>query len=122
VAENGCTGACCAAFTLNYTPLELALRMTDPAEPWLEDGVLIAAMVVPLTAEEADLRLEAAGGEPISVEGGEFYTCRYWDPDTRLCRNYEGRPAMCRNYPGGQECRHATACTCVGIAREEGGS
>lgn len=27
------------------------------------------------------------------------FTCRNWDPDTRLCLIYDQRPAMCSRYP-----------------------
>lgn len=39
-------------------------------------------------------------------EDHDRFTCRYWNPFTRLCTNYENRPYMCSAYPYGDVCYH----------------
>lgn len=96
-----CPGHCCAAFSLPFTPTELALRFTR-----LVDGTMVAAMAIPLTHEQAVERNRANGGQTDIAPAANWYTCRYWDEETKLCRNYEGRPAMCSEYPYGKKCEH----------------
>lgn len=48
--------------------------------------------------------------------GEGYFTCKNWDPATRLCGIYETRPEMCRAYPEpGKVCG---GCELVGQAKE----
>lgn len=38
--------------------------------------------------------------------GGELFTCRHWDPVTKMCNGYVGRPELCSDYPYREACRH----------------
>ena len=46
-------------------------------------------------------------GEPEKTEhadmlndlGQDWFTCKNWNKETRLCMIYETRPQMCRDYP-----------------------
>lgn len=104
--ENGCSGLCCAAFSLPERPEKLPEIAGD-------EGEQIAAMVIPLTAAEARERYEAFGGtdpEQFPADGTLFFTCRNWDEVTRLCAIYETRPDMCRKFPYGNGCPHGCPC------------
>jgi Fe-S-cluster containining protein len=71
----------------------------------LRDGEMIADMVIPLTLDQANERLErfGAGREYEPAAEGHVYTCRHFDDETRLCTIYERRPEMCRDYPYAQD-------------------
>lgn len=109
---NGCSGACCAAFTL--TP-DLEECEVEGGTRRVDDEAYIADMVVPISVGEALARKVAFGGSVDEGLGGkQWYRCRHWDEGTRLCREYGSRPAMCRDYPylRGGGCEHG--CSCVG--------
>jgi Fe-S-cluster containining protein len=88
---------------------------------------MIADMLIEITPAEAAARLEAAGAvlpedenlnmvkwaEGIEQAGGHYplYTCRHWDPQTKLCTVYDERPAMCRDYPYDGRCNADCACS-----------
>lgn len=106
----GCTGACCAAFHLDYTLRELR-------RPGLQDGTFIADMVIPLSPKEARERSLRFGGNPRPWPWklrGHYFMCRHWDEETRLCTVYDQRPRMCSGYPyDGESCELGAGCTCV---------
>jgi Fe-S-cluster containining protein len=110
VDTSGCTGACCAAFHLEYTLTELRTRK-------LQDGAFIADMVIPLSPKEARQRAEQFGGTgkwPWKLRG-HYFACRHWDEKTRLCTVYDRRPRMCSGYPyEGEPCGLGKSCTYVG--------
>lgn len=115
---SGCNGDCCAVFFLPYTISEMRRRA-----PTLRDGQQIAEMVIPLTPKEARERREQLAPGSIALpirwrDRGHHFTCRHWDPETRLCGIYEDRPTMCRTFPDGDPCEHG--CDCVGEARPDG--
>lgn len=76
---------------------------------WLElepenvpDGPFIKDMLVeldPSVAREKHRGWGFVGWEP--DEGERYFTCKHWDPSTRLCTVYEERPKMCRDHPCG---------------------
>lgn len=37
------------------------------------------------------------GGPPVMFPN--VFSCRHFDPDTRLCTNWENRPPTCRDFP-----------------------
>jgi len=106
----GCTGACCAAFQLEYTLRELRTRK-------LQDGAFIADMVIPLSPKEARERSLRFGGNALPwpwKQRGHHFACRHWDEQTRLCTVYEERPRMCSGYPyEGEPCELGEGCTCI---------
>ena len=70
---SGCTGDCCAAFTLTKAEQLRILNGMD------EEYTLVRDMLIPL-------------GE------GEF-TCKWWHTLEKKCGIYEHRPTMCRGFP-----------------------
>lgn len=116
MAENGCTGACCAVFYIPRTLVELERGVGDDGS-LLDEAELIAPMLVPLTLEEANARGERLGNAAAPFEkreDGHLFTCRHWDEETRLCGIYDERPDMCRGYPYGDACQYGDGCTCKG--------
>lgn len=73
-----CAGDCCACFSLEE---DVQLEVMNGQTP--EDQT-IRVMLVPL--------------------GDNHFTCRNWDPETKLCGIYEKRPDMCRNFPDEEGC------------------
>ncbi len=69
----GCTGNCCAAFSLDE---DVQLEIMNGQEA---DDQTIRVMLIPL--------------------GDGNFTCRHWNPETKLCGIYATRPAMCRTFP-----------------------
>ena len=106
----GCTGACCAAFYVQYTLQELRTRED------VLDGPFIADMVIPLSPKEARERARRFGGArdrtfPWKLRG-HYFACRHWDEESRLCTVYEQRPRMCSGYPyEGAPCSMGDGCT-----------
>jgi Fe-S-cluster containining protein len=107
----GCTGACCAAFILDFTRQEYRTRDD------ILDGPFIADMLIPLSPKEARERAGRFGGAldrtfPWKLRG-HYFTCRHWDEQSRLCTVYEQRPTMCIRYPDeGAPCEAGEGCTC----------
>jgi Fe-S-cluster containining protein len=102
-----CTGACCAAFWLPYTPEDLRKRAAEAKEG--SELPYIADMVIPLSARKANARVRQYGlkwPKVDSDEADQVFTCRHWDEETRRCQAYEARPQMCRDYPYAEECKH----------------
>lgn len=92
-------------FTLPYSPGELDLRWRS-----IDDGDTIRQMVVPLSDDEARERADRYGVNPVFGRAPYVYTCRRWDPDTRLCTRYDERPRMCSEFPYEQTCDHSPVC------------
>ena len=78
----------------------------------MRDGDQIADMVIPLSLDEANDRLDRFGsGRQYGPESeGHVYTCRHFDEETRLCTIYAQRPEMCRDYPYAGECEYECGC------------
>jgi Fe-S-cluster containining protein len=97
-----CDGRCCAVFPLSTTRADLERRVLS-----ITDGLLIAAMLVPLDPVDVVFRrvlFDQALGD--DGTGREYFTCRHWQEDTRACGIYDDRPAMCRTYPNHGACDH----------------
>lgn len=108
---NACIGACCAAFSLPYSHTklkEMARRDTEPRwaqypddemfltehEKW-RDLQKVADMVIPLGKRV---------GNPVVEQSNDnhklnFFTCMFFDGETRRCLDYENRPKMCSDFP-----------------------
>lgn len=100
----GCNGGCCAVFYFPSNPREIKDKIDEYGEYNGNDGMMLANMLIPLTLEEAGERVERFGIDPKSVTAPEgvhdhYFTCKYWDEDTRQCTVYEARPDMCATYP-----------------------
>lgn len=112
-----CGGHCCQKFFLPFSPTELheaykvwhdnherpTMSMEAAPRPKLYSDIwLIYPMVIPLGHfEEPPIR------QIVPVHGsGYWYSCKNWDPKTKLCTIYDDRPAMCRDYPYQQGCNY----------------
>lgn len=73
----------------------------------------IADMLIPLTPEQARFRhgQHDTGYERIKYANRQWYTCKHWDEDTKLCGAYEQRPRMCRDFPYEGTCEHGCGYT-----------
>lgn len=79
-----CTGECCNGFTL-----------LKDNEPETSDGL----------PENMDPRAaELFVFLDKSDEGLSRYTCKAWDPETKLCTVYDTRPGMCERFPHDMTC------------------
>lgn len=107
--SSSCDGRCCAVFCLPHTIRQLRQKAAAGA---LEDGAFIAAMVIPLTPNQARERAAEFGTklEARWEHRGHHFACRHWDEETRLCTVYEQRPTMCRDFPYGRGC-HNEGCS-----------
>lgn len=109
-----CEGDCCVAFRVPYTPEQLAAG--DVGDQDSAEALDLAAMLIPLTVEAANIRQEQfVRGTKTGFTGqddGHLYMCSHWDEETRLCGIYEDRPPMCRTFPYGKLCRYG--CSCAG--------
>lgn len=73
---------------------------TEPEN--VPDGYFIREMLVPITDAEARAKHRGWGFANWEPDKGEaYFTCRHWDPTTRLCTVYDDRPQMCRDHPRG---------------------
>ena len=90
-----CKARCCEAFHINLHTLQVLAK--EPEK--VKDGPYIKDMLIWLSYDEATKRHRTwKGFEHWVPEEGEFYfTCKHWDPETRLCMDYENRPEMCKN-------------------------
>jgi Fe-S-cluster containining protein len=75
------------------------------------DGEYIKDMLIPVSYHDAT-RLHRLWGfvNWVPDEGEKYFTCKHWDPETRLCTDYENRPGMCRRYGTTKACRHGCGC------------
>ena len=88
--ETTCGGYCCERFHFrnNDSPADLKAQAARSRDPETKQ---IAEMVIYLDYSTRDI--EGGEGHPT-----HWYTCKNFDPVTRLCKIYETRPSMCRNY------------------------
>lgn len=109
-----CNGDCCVAFRVPYTLEELASG--DVGSQDAEEARCMAAMLRPLTVEEANQRaldfIEGVVPTFDQTDAGHLYMCSNWNEETRRCNIYEDRPPMCSAFPYGEPCRYG--CSCVG--------
>lgn len=121
-----CTGHCCAAFPLSYSPDELRENYLCWKEQrfdkkgkdrngtyFLQDIHLIAPMVryIGRRTKHPILNIYKAGAMKGSKQ--HWYTCAHLQ-DNGDCGTYEYRPKMCRDYPYGNPCQWANyGCTSV---------
>lgn len=113
-----CTGHCCRAFALPYSPDQLR-RAREVWEAYLaadapevfdwpsdvavpEDVDIIEPMVIHLGEFTRNPLFDGDGDAPVAPS--HFYTCRNLS-ESGDCTIYEDRPKMCRGYPYGRECR-----------------
>jgi Fe-S-cluster containining protein len=75
----------------------------------VQDGPMIAEMLVEITHEEAAERIARFDARGETEEGRPVYRCRHWDEETRLCGAYQVRPRMCVRYPYNSPCEHCGA-------------
>ena len=81
-----CTGECCRRFPLSCklaTLVEIVQAYPLDAE---NAKILDMVILIDRTPEY------------------DYFTCKNWDPETKLCRTYETRPRMCREYPYARAC------------------
>ena len=88
-----CTGICCQRFPLGGGTHEELLKRLDCLEE-LEQGE---------GAKIRDMLIVIAPDQHVPYP---TYSCKHWDPSTRLCTNYEDRPIMCSAYPYDGMCKH----------------
>lgn len=101
--ERTCEGACCAAFPLHIS--HPSFRKGSKSAKG--EAAFIADMLIPLTRRQAVRRSRKFGypDPPKYPKGWEWFTCRHWDEESRLCTVYDKRPTMCSDYPyTGQQC------------------
>lgn len=96
-----CSGACCSTFTLSLKAQADLAKHRD-RELDVKDADVISAMVIRLGWLRAVVRnwRLGYGFKPRKYWSmrGVMFTCRFWNPKTRLCRRYVNRPGMCRRY------------------------
>lgn len=90
--RNSCQGFCCAAFNLPVSPSALA-RLSGRR---FRDIEKIKDMVIPLGKHKGNPVVEQAN---VGNSRVHFYTCKFFDGESRNCLDYENRPTMCRDFP-----------------------
>lgn len=97
-----CTGHCCEKFYLPYLYEEIQQR-TKENPNWViphGDAAKIVEMIIPLTDVSTCM-----DGSPVKPgDENHYYTCKWFDKESRNCTNYENRPALCSGYPYGKPC------------------
>lgn len=116
-----CTGHCCEKFSLPLSPMELQHAAKKQAKGWPArfsnpDMGKVAEMVIPLGTHyrgtphanvRGRKREKNAPWDTRAKQAREWwYTCKYYDPETRNCTNYENRPSICREFPGSGTCKY----------------
>ena len=117
-----CSGHCCKAFTLPYSPDEIwatyqRWRNQGTLQPIMKNGqlgtsgipidiFLIAPMLVYKGLMFPPFK-QVRPDEPRIKH--HIYTCKHFDAKKK-CTIYEYRPQMCRDYPYGKSCNYV-ACT-----------
>lgn len=96
-APLSCTGSCCAKFYLTYSK-EIIKREAQQGvihNSTAKEMRTIADMVIPLDGGRS------VGTRHVGKKKFRFftYTCRHWNPETKLCGNYANRPVICRTHP-----------------------
>lgn len=114
---NRCTGHCCHAYTLPYSPEELRENYLAWAEQRPDRNGraqgreiwLIAPMAIHLG--EFDRHPSGEVEPPPGAGTAHYYTCAHLR-ENGDCGIYEIRPKMCSDYPYGRLCEHSS-CTWV---------
>lgn len=88
-----CTGHCCEKFWLphSYKKLINMWREKEIVNNCRMELTRILEMIIPL-GKIYDFTM-------FGIDKGYFYTCRYFNKNTRKCDNYLLRPHICRDYP-----------------------
>lgn len=105
-----CMARCCEAFHMNHE--HLGWLESEPEN--VRDGHFIRDMLIELTPKRAQgLHRTWPGFQDWTPDEGErYFTCRHWDPATRLCTVYEERPQMCRDAGETSCCKHGCGMGC----------
>lgn len=105
-----CNGSCCAVFFFPSSPAKIDENIERDGAYNGNDGRMVSNMLIPLTHDEALARashFEVGEAHRKQIErhpDSNFYTCRHWDEETRLCGVYDHRPDLCSKYPYGNAC------------------
>lgn len=120
-----CTGACCEAFYLPYSPREVwnfyhiwkvsqgdtkhqtLLEMNSgltTTPRMITEIYIIAPMLTYLGFIPRPF--DVVDGRSAEDETAHYYTCKHFDTEARKCTIYEHRPLMCRDYPYKSGCRY----------------
>jgi Fe-S-cluster containining protein len=101
-----CTGHCCISFELGQVgPLDFGERLA--AGKLDHDGdrwVLSNMLRYQGYARESPLGADYGNGPAKRL--CHWYTCRFFDPQERLCTVYNRRPGFCRRYAVDHECTY----------------
>lgn len=90
-----CTGKCCQEFVIgNHDSYEEIAKRSNERDVGDPNKQIADMLIVTDYYNQEDV---------------PRFTCRYWDPHSRLCTNYEKRPRMCSDYPYRVECPHCGA-------------
>lgn len=115
--KNECTGHCCKAFTIPYSPEELHSKNKQPYPP--RDGVQIEEMLIYLGAFPREETEQRFGCKPEDLQDPKkllhFYTCKHLV--NNRCSIYKTRPRMCAEYPYHNACLY-TECTAENKGRD----
>lgn len=100
------TGSCCEAFYLPIDKQTLAKWRFNPEsipEKFKSPDVRkVVDMILPLGRYSTS---PANGGVP-DENGNWYYTCKWFDKETKNCTNYKYRPLMCSAYPYQNKCEY----------------
>lgn len=99
MAGDRCTGHCCRAFTMHYSPEQLLSRCFYDND--VGDGRVLASMARPLGYFS---RADAPPGHRNPPSGSWWYTCAHFDEASGQCGIYDRRPRMCWMFPYGSAC------------------
>jgi Fe-S-cluster containining protein len=95
--RNSCKGHCCTAFNLPFSPSEIARLSTKRFGP---DALKVRDMLIYLGKRVGNPIVEQDGLS--ETKPHHWYTCKWFDGETRSCLNYEDRPEMCSSFPNRQ--------------------
>lgn len=127
VVQDRCTGQCCTAFTLPYSPDEMKAKyeawIRKPADQlrMSQDETLLQGresvpedvhLVYPMLVHLGEHVTSPVRGISMlnkwkhSDRPTHWYTCKHFDKGTKNCTIYDHRPQMCREYPYGNKCEY----------------
>lgn len=102
-----CTGHCCKAFTIPYSPDELRQAYVD----WLEQAQDTGRkqpqdiwLIYPMARYLGFMHSPIPSISGANYPEAHFYSCKNFDETTGDCTIYEHRPKMCSEYPYGAGC------------------